>query len=85
LLAPLFDSEKGGGIFLRNVGYISARLHDITSQKAVLFVVTAVTTSNPTHTGCSKVESNLYYLGDSHVPHRPSSKKKKKEAELKRR
>jgi hypothetical protein len=47
LLAWLvFYPEDGGDIFLRNVK--SSKLHSVTTQKTVLFVVIVVETSDPT-------------------------------------
>jgi hypothetical protein len=47
LLALLFDPEDGSNIFFRNIGLFE--LHGVTTQKTVLFIVTAAITSNSTY------------------------------------
>jgi hypothetical protein len=49
LVGLFFNSEDGGGIFLRNFGRTSIELHGVTSQKIALFIVTAWRTSTPTN------------------------------------
>jgi hypothetical protein len=44
LLGLFFDAGEGGDMFLRDV----SGLHGVISQKIVLFITTAVRTSNPT-------------------------------------
>jgi hypothetical protein len=46
LLGLTFNPGDGGHTFLQNVGE-STVLHSVTSQMIVLFIVTAVRTSNP--------------------------------------
>jgi hypothetical protein len=41
LLVLFFDPEHGGDMFLRNVGFSFNVLHDVISQKIVLFIITA--------------------------------------------
>jgi hypothetical protein len=52
-----FDPEDGGYMFLRNVRY-NYRLHGVISQKMILFITTAVKTSNPTYTYMSVMSEN---------------------------
>jgi hypothetical protein len=57
LLGLLFNLEDGGGMFLWNVGELVLNCVALTIQKIVLFIVTAVQTSNATDlnllkTGC---------------------------------
>jgi hypothetical protein len=47
LLGLFFDSEDGGDMFLRNIGYLSTGLHGVISLKLELFISTAVRTSGP--------------------------------------
>jgi hypothetical protein len=42
----LFDPKDGGDMFLQNVGL--SELHDITTQKTILFIVATMRTSSPT-------------------------------------
>jgi hypothetical protein len=46
-LGLFFHPEDGGDMFLRNVGYFNG-IHGVISQKIVLFITTAVRTSNQT-------------------------------------
>jgi hypothetical protein len=46
LLATCYP-ENGGEMFVRNVGLTFNGLHAVISQKIVLFITTAVRTSNP--------------------------------------
>jgi hypothetical protein len=37
VLLCLFDPEDGGGMFLRNVGFTFITVHDVISEKTVIF------------------------------------------------
>jgi hypothetical protein len=52
LLDLLFGPEDGGDMFLQNVDL--SELHSITSQKAILLIVTVVRGSNPKKLGGRK-------------------------------
>jgi NhaP-type Na+/H+ or K+/H+ antiporter len=47
LLGLFFDPEFGGDIFLQKLLLTLSGLHGVISQKTVLFITTAVRTSNP--------------------------------------
>jgi hypothetical protein len=45
LLGLIFHPEVGGSTFVGSVGEILPRLHGVISQKAIIFIVTAVITA----------------------------------------
>jgi hypothetical protein len=47
LFGLFFDPEDGGDMFLQKLRLTSNGLHGVISQKIVLFITTAVRTSNP--------------------------------------
>jgi hypothetical protein len=47
LFCLIFDLEDGGDMFLRNISSLSTDYTALTCKKTVVFITTAVITSNP--------------------------------------